>query len=110
MHSSSLFIIHDPLSMTLYIDTTNNLKTTVKLGDYTINKSYANPRSQELLTLINQILKKAKASVKEISEIKVNVGPGSFTGTRIGVTVANALAFALGIKVNGKKSVEPKYE
>ncbi len=96
--------------MILYIDTTNNLKTVIKLDKYSIEKSYSNPRSQELLTLINQILKKAKASVKEISEIKVNIGPGSFTGTRIGVTVANALAFSLGIKVNGKKSVEPKYE
>ncbi len=96
--------------MILYIDTTNNLKTVVKLGKGSIEKSYANPRSQELLTLINQILKKAKTAVNDISEIKVNVGPGSFTGTRIGVTVANALAFALQIKVNGKKSTEPKYE
>jgi len=49
------------------------------------------------------------ANSQEIKEIKVNVGPGSFTGTRVGVAVANALGFALSIKVNGKKMVKPVY-
>jgi len=35
--------------------------------------------------------------------IEVETGPGSFTGLRVGVSVANALGFSLGISVNGKK-------
>ncbi len=35
--------------------------------------------------------------------IEVETGPGSFTGLRVGVSVANALGFSLGLKVNGKK-------
>ncbi|MFH1536127.1 MAG: hypothetical protein ABIC96_03620 [Patescibacteria group bacterium] len=35
--------------------------------------------------------------------IEVETGPGSFTGLRVGVSVANALGFALNIPVNGKK-------
>ena len=73
-------------------------------------KKYKNPKDQELLTLIDQIMKKEKKSFKDIKEIKVNTGPGSFTGIRVGVSVANALAWSLGIKVNGKKSVMPRYE
>lgn len=35
--------------------------------------------------------------------IEVETGPGSFTGLRVGVSVANALGYVLGIPVNGKK-------
>ena len=40
---------------------------------------------------------------KNIEGIEVETGPGSFTGLRVGVAVANALGFSLGIPVNGKK-------
>lgn len=47
---------------------------------------------------------------KDLSGIEVETGPGSFTGLRVGVSVANALGFALGIPVNGKKmETELKY-
>lgn len=111
--------------LTLSINTTNNLKTIVQLGKVRIVKKYKNPKDQELLTLINQIMKKAHSAslrpelrprgsgqastFKDIKEIKVNIGPGSFTGIRVGVSVANALAWSLGIKVNGKKQVIPVY-
>lgn len=74
--------------------------------------------SQMLLSLIAQILKKNNKKITDIKEIKVNPGPGSFTGTRVGVSVANALGFALDVPVNGsprfgkagkKASVIPKY-
>ena len=45
----------------------------------------------------------------ELEGIEVETGPGSFTGLRVGVSVANALGFALGIPVNGKK-VETKLQ
>lgn len=37
----------------------------------------------------------------DIARIMVNVGPGSFTGVRIGISVARALGFALGVNVQG---------
>lgn len=59
--------------------------------------------SQVLLPLIEKILKKNKLEYKDLDGLEVETGPGSFTGLRVGVSVANALGFALGIPVNGKK-------
>lgn len=60
--------------------------------------------SQMLLPLIEKLLKSQKLEFKDLKRIEVEKGPGSFTGLRVGVSVANALGFALGVPVNGKKS------
>lgn len=60
--------------------------------------------SQVLLPLIEKLLKSQKLDFKDLAEIEVETGPGSFTGLRVGVSVANALGFSLGIPVNGKKA------
>ncbi len=98
----------------LIIDTTEPTETTIKLQlDTGIDKITEDniPKSQRTLVLIDKILKRNKINPTDIDEIEVNTGPGSFTGTRVGVAIANALGFGLDIKVNGKKSkiVEPKY-
>ena|SRR5216684_88173 len=59
--------------------------------------------SQVLLNMIEEILKKGDIKMKDLDGIEVNTGPGSFTGLRVGVSVANALGFSLGIPVNGKE-------
>jgi len=98
--------------MRLYIDTRDNKKTIVGLDDIRLEKLTGPDKSQQVLNLIDQILKKNKQSfpsnkktLKDITEIKVETGPGSFTGLRVGVSVANALGWALGIPVNGKKEI-----
>ena len=97
--------------MLLYIDSTNNLKTIVKLDKEKIIKTYDSPREQDVLGAIQEILKANNQTFKDISAIELNQGPGSFTGTRVGVTIANTLAFALRVKVNGKKPpVFPIYD
>ncbi len=103
--------------MILYIDTTEtkNILVELKSKDSKIvaklNKNQEKG-SQVLLPMIVKILQENKLTLKNISGIEVNPGPGSFTGTRVGVSVANALGFALQISVNGKKGkiVLPIYE
>lgn len=56
--------------------------------------------SQNLLPLIVYLLKKKKLTASELSAISVAQGPGSFTGVRLGVSVANTLGFLLGLPVN----------
>jgi len=87
--------------MILYINTKDQKQISVSLKkDGEVVKSLSEENeygSQVLLNLINKI------GIKDITEIEVATGPGSFTGLRVGVSVANALGFSLGIPVNGKK-------
>ena len=55
---------------------------------------------------IEQILADAKLTVNDIEGIIVSLGPGSFTGLRIGVTVAKALAYTLSKPVVGVGTLE----
>lgn len=96
----------------ILIDTTDRKETKVEIvldkkKDRISEDSL--PKSQNTLILIDKILKRNKLKPRDIEEVSVNVGPGSFTGTRVGVAIANAFGFALGIKINKKKSVIPKY-
>ena len=51
--------------------------------------------SMLLVPMIDRLLKKAKLKIKNIDCFAISVGPGSFTGLRIGVTVIKGLAYAL---------------
>ena len=48
---------------------------------------------------IEQLLDKHKNSLSDLQGIVAYEGPGSFTGLRIGLTVANALAYSLHIPI-----------
>lgn len=89
--------------MKLYINTSDNSKTVVGLGKDRLEKPTGPDKSQPVLTLIDQILKKNKKTLKDLTEIEVDLSPGSFTGLRVGVSVANTLGWALKIPVNGKR-------
>lgn len=100
---------HDSDKNILLIDTSSNRK--IKVGLRVNNKNYWLPRSidhqkaQVVLPMIVVILKKYKISLSDIDEIKVNTGPGSFTGLRVGIAIANTLGFTLNLPVNGKRQI-----
>ena len=103
--------------MILRIDTTKQLEVHIELEDPKsgrVQKLVQKQKlgSQVLLPMIVKILKKNELNLKDLTAVEVNCGPGSFTGTRVGVSVGNALGFALDIPVNGKKGkiVMPIYE
>lgn len=93
--------------MVLYINTKDQKQVEVSLkkdGEVVESLSEQNEYgSQVLLPLIEKVLKSQKLEFKDLTGIEVETGPGSFTGIRVGVSVANALGFSLGIPVNGKK-------
>lgn len=57
------------------------------------------PRLVELLTQIN-------ISIDQISGLGVSIGPGSFTGVRVGVALAKGLAVSRGIPIVGVRSTD----
>lgn len=87
--------------MILYLDSTNNTQTILRLDGQEYIREVTSPRDQDVFGFLVQTLKGQNHSLRDITEIKVNSGPGTFTGTRIGVSIANALGFALHIPVNG---------
>ena len=52
------------------------------------------PHSVSLGALVDEVLSEAGLSVSDIDAFAVDIGPGSFTGVRIGVSFVNALAYA----------------
>jgi len=106
--------------MTLYIDTTDFNRATFAVSDghKVIRRVYKiDPhKSHETLARLGEFLKSAnikpspfgllgspsprgRGGEQRIKKIIVNKGPGSYTGVRVGVTIAQALGFAWGVPV-----------
>lgn len=100
--------------MKLTIDTSKQEETTVAL--LSKNKQVATltekkVNTQLVLPLIEKMLAEQHMKLSDITEIEVNIGPGSFTGLRVGITVATTLGKLLQIPVNGQldADITPQY-
>lgn len=62
----------------------------------TAERSLSEPRvhSEKLLTLVDGVLAHARLTLADMDAVCVSIGPGSFTGLRIGLSAAKGLAFA----------------
>lgn len=69
-------------------------------------KSSPRHHSEIIMPTIREILKNNKLNVHDLNEIIVVNGPGSFTGVRLGVTIAKTLAFTLNIPIKTITSLE----
>lgn len=86
--------------MTLAFDTATAVATSALLRDGTLlGERISTP--VRLLVDVDDLLREAGASPEELTGLVVGVGPGSFTGIRIGLSAARSLAFALSLKVAG---------
>lgn len=104
------------LSSILCIDTTDNsciilaLEKDGKRVEESIKQT--GWTSQALLPFIDRFLNTHKIRMQELTGVEVARGPGSFTGLRVGVAVANILGWIFQIPVNGIQDnvVEPIYK
>ena len=83
----------------ILIDTTSS-KLTIVFADgehvfSSVQEVGKSGHSTVLMPTIDAVLKNGKASIDDVDTVGVVVGPGSFTGIRIGVATATALAFSL---------------
>lgn len=92
---------------TISIDTADNQNLVVSLEikekKDSIDSNGKSVKSQVVLPYIDTLLKRNKVNLGDIKGITVATGPGSFTGLRVGVAIANALSFFLEVSLNGKK-------
>lgn len=78
-------------------------------GEKIIAESFENEgrtHSKTLLAMFEKIVNEHKINVKDVDLIAVTNGPGSYTGVRIGVSVAQGLALAWSVKCVGVSSLE----
>lgn len=78
-------------------------------GGKIIAEQFLNTRhthSETLLPMISGVLKSAEKELSDIEKIAVNVGPGSFTGLRIGISCAKGLADAAHLPVVAVSTLE----
>lgn len=73
---------------------------------YELNQNHALTHSERLMPYIATMMEAIGSSMEEIDRFACTVGPGSFTGVRIGVSVANAFSLALNKEVVGISTLE----
>ncbi len=90
--------------MILIIDTTDKnclVGVGIKQQIKTKKWQWKKDTGTEVLENINKLLKENSKDLSDIKRIAVNQGPGSYTGTRVGITISNTLAWSLNIPVYG---------
>ena len=87
----------------LYIDTSSDyLYSGIVIDDKlisSIKKKYEKDLSKEALPKVIELFDKADITPKDLDKIIVVNGPGSFTGIRIGITIAKTIGWALNINI-----------
>ncbi|MCI9177286.1 MAG: tRNA (adenosine(37)-N6)-threonylcarbamoyltransferase complex dimerization subunit type 1 TsaB [Clostridia bacterium] len=80
----------------LALDTSSKNASVAILEDETIliqlNNSDEKTHSQKLMPMIDEAFQKTNLALEDISLIACGLGPGSFTGVRIGIATAKAFA------------------
>ncbi len=66
----------------------------------------ASLQAKRLIQMVEEALDKSKTQYSELSAVAATIGPGSFTGIRIGLASARAIGFAAKIPVLGFNSLE----
>lgn len=87
---------------TLFIDTSNEIITVSLYDGFNLIKKVQESEYSHavyFVPMINDILKENKLTVKNIKNIVAVNGPGSFTGLRIGLSVAKTMAYSLNIPI-----------
>lgn len=74
------------------------------LSDYFLNIPVTH--SERLLSAIEFVLREARCSIGDVDGWAISLGPGSFTGLRIGVSTVKGLAFATGKPVAGVATLD----
>ena len=96
--------------LTLAIDTSTNILSVALVRDgevlASVDEQTKNNQSEILMSRIANIMSKCNLKPTDLKRIAVAIGPGSYTGIRVGVSAAKSLAYVLGIPVVPLSSLE----
>ncbi|MDD1792920.1 tRNA (adenosine(37)-N6)-threonylcarbamoyltransferase complex dimerization subunit type 1 TsaB [Enterovibrio makurazakiensis] len=91
-------------SKILAVDTaTENCSVALKVGDETIARCEIAPREHttKILPMVDSVLAEAGLTLNQLDALAFGRGPGSFTGVRIGIGIAQGLAFGANLPMVG---------
>ncbi|PID31287.1 tRNA (adenosine(37)-N6)-threonylcarbamoyltransferase complex dimerization subunit type 1 TsaB [Candidatus Saccharibacteria bacterium] len=92
--------------MILLLDTSTAICRLTTIDDHddeqTLEWEAGRAMARGLLAQLRDVLAARQATIHDLSGIGVYRGPGSFTGLRIGLTVANSLADSLSVPIVGE--------
>ncbi|GGH31718.1 tRNA (adenosine(37)-N6)-threonylcarbamoyltransferase complex dimerization subunit type 1 TsaB [Sphingobacterium alkalisoli] len=74
-----------------------------------IQSDEPNMHASRLTVYVEQLLSRNSLQFSDIAAIAVSMGPGSYTGLRIGVSTAKGLCYALDIPLIGINTLESMY-
>lgn len=96
-------------SLSLGIDTATDVRVGLAVdGAVVASAAIADTRAhaEQLMLLVQRVLADAGRTVSDLTEVVVGIGPGPFTGLRVGVAAGHTLAAALGLPVRGVCSLD----
>jgi len=98
------------MALILHIETASSVCSTAlsRDGQLMDTEETNDPRShaKSLSPFIDKLLKSQKVKVSELDAISVSLGPGSYTGLRIGVSTVKGLAYGAGLPVIGISTLQ----
>jgi tRNA threonylcarbamoyladenosine biosynthesis protein TsaB len=71
-----------------------------------VSETIGRGHAERLIAMIEEAVSSSGLSLDDVGKIGVTVGPGSFTGIRVGVAAARGLALALGVDCVGVCTLE----
>ena len=93
----------------LAVDTATEASSVALLSGGELLSRYAEgglSHAQQILGMVEAVLAEAQVSLSMLDGIAASIGPGSFTGVRISVAVAQGLAFGAGLRVAPVSTLE----
>ena len=97
-----------PYILNIHTATETAIINLVKNGEVlgTVSNDHAKQHATILHTAIRQLLKTNDLDIKELNAVGVSLGPGSYTGMRVGLASAKGLCYALSIPLITFNSLE----
>ncbi len=83
----------------LFIDTCSNCLIISTIINNKIDYFFIDKNNNDTSSKVMKVLKEAVADINTVDKIFVVNGPGSFTGIRVGVTIAKTIGFCLNIPI-----------
>jgi tRNA threonylcarbamoyladenosine biosynthesis protein TsaB len=89
----------------LAFDTATDVATSALVADGEVLGERVS-RAVTLLEDLDALVRQAGARTADVEALAVGIGPGSFTGVRVGLATARGLALALGVPVAGVSTLD----